>query len=58
MVLRCERQEGRDKSSRIKILECRSLDSQAVIPAQIGGEPVTELSPYLFSENRRICDLL
>lgn len=52
MVLRCERQEGRDKNGQIKILECRSLDSQAVIPAQIEDEPVTELSPYLFSDHR------
>ncbi len=53
MVLWCERQEGWDKSCRIKILECRSLDSQAVIPAQIEGEPVTELSPYLFSDHKK-----
>lgn len=33
----------------VRILECRSLDSQAVLPDEINGLPVLELAPYLFS---------
>ena len=33
----------------VRILECRSLDSLAVLPDEISGLPVVELAPYLFS---------
>ncbi len=33
----------------VRILECRSLDSLAVLPDEINGLPVVELAPYLFS---------
>lgn len=33
----------------IRILECRSLDSLAVLPDEINGLSVVELAPYLFS---------
>lgn len=36
----------------IKILACRSLDTQVEIPETIQGLPVTELAPYAFSERR------
>lgn len=49
MMLLCEKKVGKDGAGRIKILECRSLDSLAVIPEQIEDAFVTELSPYLFS---------
>ena len=33
----------------VRILECRSLDSLAMLPDEINGLPVVELAPYLFS---------
>lgn len=36
----------------IVILACRSLDDRAVIPETIGGEPVTQVAPYAFSQRR------
>lgn len=49
MVLLCEKRMGTDGASRIRVLECRGLDSLAVIPIRIEEAFVTELSPYLFS---------
>ncbi|MCI9361642.1 MAG: leucine-rich repeat protein [Hungatella sp.] len=49
MVLLCEKWTGKDGVSRIRVLECRGLDSLAAIPIQIEEAFVTELSPYLFS---------
>ncbi len=40
----------------VRILECRGLDDLAVIPDRIGGLPVVELAPYLFSEHGRYGD--
>ena len=36
----------------VRILDYRSMDSLAVVPEEIGGQPVTELAPYLFSSHR------
>ena len=52
MVLLCEKKTEGGNGSRIKISECRSLDFLAVIPSRIEGNPVTELSPYLFSSHQ------
>lgn len=41
--------DRRSLADGVRILECRSLDTLAVLPDEINGLPVTELAPYLFS---------
>lgn len=50
MVLLCEIWRGRGQSDGIRVLECRGLDSLAVIPEEIEGLAVTGAAPYLFSD--------
>ncbi len=52
MICRCEyltRAGYSEGAYGVRILECRSLDSLAVLPDEINGLPVLELAPYLFS---------
>lgn len=49
MAYLCERIKNRNQTYEIRILECRSLDSLAVVPEEAAGLPVTELAPYVFS---------
>lgn len=41
-------------SDGIRILKCRSLDTIAEVPKTIMGQPVTQLSSYAFSEQKRL----
>lgn len=51
MAYLCERIKNRNQAYEIRILECRSLDSLAVVPEEVNGLPVTELAPYAFSSH-------
>ncbi len=52
MIYLCEMIKTNGNIQGIRILECHSLDSLAVIPEEIHGFPVTELAPYLFSTHK------
>lgn len=51
MVLLCKKTTGNNDIREITVLQCRGMDSMAVIPDKIEDGLVTEFSPYLFSQH-------
>ncbi len=58
MKCRYEFLPDKENPESVRILECVSLDTMAVIPEMIASYPVTELAPYAFSDRgSRMTDL-